>query len=351
MNLNFNQVLIYDFGWYKRSVPLTNSFGVVYPVLDDDILSAILGINDADRVLDVGGGSNPFLKATIVTEPNLINNAHRSGLSIKAGVDYVQCTAENLPFTDKYFDFAISRQVFEHVRSPKDACEEIMRVARRGFIEAPQKNYELMFGPNPSHNWFVSVVDNVLIFERRMFVRHPLRHPGMSAGPSSQEGQFILHRELKNLTNVQFYWEDSFEYEVIDSPAGFDYANPEHAAEAHLDVAICGLLQGGFYLASRESDAREAIRLRPNWAIAHNTLGIILWRQGKTKEALSEFSISERLDDCDEYKYNSSLTDGKLKPILVDFDYSIAIDEAFFSKYINRCSFNTSNYLNNPHCI
>lgn len=350
MRFNFHQILFSDFGWYKRPIPLTNSFGVVYPVLADDILSTILNINGSDKVLDIGGGSNPFSKATVVTEPHLENNAHRSGLSIKTGVDYIQCVAEKLPFADKYFDFAIARQVFEHVNSPKDACDEMMRVAKRGFIETPYKNFELMFGPNPSHNWFVSVVDNVLIFERRNFVRHPFRHPGMSAVPSSPEGQFLLHWELKNVTNVQFYWEDSFEYKVIDSPDGFNYANPEHAAEAHLDVAICGLLQGGYYLSHRENDARAAIRLRPDWALAHNTLGVILWKQGKTNEALAEFTLAAELDELDEFKYNAGLHDSNLDPLIVDFDYALPIDEVFFSRYVNHYSFITSKYLQEQHC-
>lgn len=345
MQFNFNQIFDLDLGWYKRSIPLKNSFGDVYPVLCDDILRIIFEINDSDRVLDIGGGSNPFLKATVVTEPYLENRTHRSGSAIKPDIDYVQCFAEKLPFANKFFDFAISRQVFEHVNYPKDACDEMMRVAKRGFIETPQKNFELIFGPNPSHNWFVSVVDNTLVFERRMFVRHPFRHLGMSAIPSSLEGQILIHWELKNVTNVQYYWEDSFQYEIIDLPSGYDYANPDHAAEAHLDVAICSLLQGGYFPSHRESDAREAIQLRPNWALAHNTLGILLWNQGKTSEALSEFSLAAQLDNRDEYKYNASLRDPNLKPIILDFDYSLPMDEKFFSRYTNCYSFNTVTFL------
>ncbi|SMD18132.1 hypothetical protein [Sporomusa malonica] len=140
-----------------------------------------------------------------------------------------------------------------------------------------------------------------------------------------------------------------FDYEVIDSAAGFNYSNPDHAAEAHLDVAICSLLQGGYYLSHRESDARAAIQMRPDWALAHNTIGIILWKQGKTQEALSEFAIAVQLDKRDEYKYNASLNDSKLNPMIVDFDYSLPIDEEFFSKYFTRCSFNIPDYLQQPH--
>lgn len=349
MNIDFNRLLYIEMGSYQRPIPLTNSFGVVFPVLADDILAGMFSLKGSDQILDIGGGSNPFSKATVVTEPYLEMNTHRSGVDIKSGVDYVECFAEEMPFADKQFDFAIARQVFEHVTSPKAACDEMIRVSKRGFIETPQKNYELLCGPNPSHNWFVSVVNNKLIFERRMFVRHPLRHLGLSAVPSSPEGQFLLHWELKNLTNVQFYWEDEFEYEVVDSEAGFDYSNPDHAAEAHLDVAICSLLQGGYYLWQRESDARVAVRLRPDWALAHNTLGIILWKQGKTQEALSEFTLAAQLEKRDEYKYNAGLEDSRLNPALVDFEYALAMDEKFFSNYGTCCSFNIPDYLQKLH--
>ncbi|WP_217559892.1 class I SAM-dependent methyltransferase [Paenibacillus sp. GbtcB18] len=344
-NFNFNQVININFRGYTRPIPLTNSFGNVYPVLLDDILANVLNVTDSDKVLDIGGGSNPFSKATVVTEPYLEYSAHRSGRQVKPGIEYLECFAEDLPFDNKSFDFAISRQVFEHTNSPSDACKEMMRVSKRGFIETPQKKFELLFGPNPSHNWFVSVEGDTIVFERRKFIRHSLRHLGMSAFPSSQEGQLLLHWEFKNLTNVQFYWEDHFKYEVIDSQDGFNYANPIHASEAHLDVAICGILQGGFYLDARASDARTAIQLRPDWSLAHNTLGVILWKQGDLNEALSEFRIAAELEKRDEYKHNASLSNPADEPILVDFEYALPIDEEYCSKYLNSYSLDTSKLL------
>ena len=112
-----------------------------------------------------------------------------------------------------------------------------------------------------------------------------MRHIGLSLVPSSPEGQLIIHWEFKNITNVQFYWEGEFDFQVTDSGEGFDYTNPLHASEAHLDVAICSLLHGGHHLPYREFDAREALRLRPDWALAHNTLGVILWKEKKYDEA------------------------------------------------------------------
>lgn len=345
-----DSVIIINHDNSTRLVSLANSFGKVYPSQASELLAGILNISPDDRVLDIGGGADPFTGASVVVEPYLDNASHRSGKNVLPGVDYVQSFAESLPFGDKAFDVAISRQVFEHVNSPGDACREMMRVAKRGFIETPSKIYDLLSGPNPSHQWFVSKAEDMLFFERRMFVRHPLKHLGLSSIPSSSEGQVIIHWEYRNLSSVQFYWEGSFDYRVVDSAEGFDYSNPLHASEAHLDVAICSLLHGGHYLANREYDAREALRLRPAWDLAHNTLGVILWKQGRFEEAIREFTLAAEIEPRDQYLYNLRLDPGRGEPLVVDFDYTLPEDEKFFSRHTKSGVFNTVEYLYGRHC-
>lgn len=346
--MDFSSHLDIHLGDFKKSVPLTNSFGKVYPALRDKALAAVLHLKPEEKVLDIGGGSNPFTRADVVTEPFLDHSSHRGGEGIRSNVEYVQCFAEDLPFREKEFDFSICRQVLEHVVSPEASCKEIMRVSKRGFIETPQKHFELLFGPNPSHNWFVTARENKIVFERRMFIRHPLRHLGLSYFPSTHEGQTLIHFEYKNLTNVQFYWENSFEFEVIDSEDGFNYSNPIHASEAHLDTAICGIIHGGHFLIHRESDAREAVRLRPEWALAQNTLGIILWKQGNYEEGMSCFKKAVELGDRDEYKFNANLQAGQ-EPQLADFDYGLPMDDKFLKQHASITGFDIPKYLYQPH--
>lgn len=343
--MDFATVLQVQTGSFSRPLPLTNSFGRVYPVLHDQLMVELLGIQPHQRVLDIGGGSNPFKRANVVTDAFLSSNAHRSGQAVPEGYSYVECFAEQLPFGDREFDFAISRQVFEHVCDPAAACREMMRVARRGFIETPQRNYDILMGPNPAHQWFVSVRDGRLIFERRKFIRHPFRHLGLSMIPCSGEGQFLLHWEFKNLTNVQFAWEGGFEFEVIDDGHGFSYENPDHAAEAHLDSALCSLLFPGSPLSHRENDAREALNRRPDWALAHNTLGVILWRQKKFLQAMNAFQRAAELESgSNEYAHNARL-DMDTEPLIVDFSDVLPMDEEFMAKYGTRGGVNLAMLL------
>lgn len=56
--------------------------------------------------------------------------------------------------------------------------------------------------------------------------------------------------------------------------------------------------------------------MRPGWALAHNTLRIILWKQGKNQEALSEFTFAAQLEKRDEYEYNAGLKESRLNRCL-----------------------------------
>jgi len=327
--MDFGAVLSAKVGGITRPLPLTNSFGRVIPALDDQLTAELLGIGPNETVLDIGGGSSPFRRANTVTDAYLTHNSHRGGQPVPAGHHYVECRAEELPFRDGEFDFAISRQVFEHTDDPAAACREMMRVARRGFIETPERNYDILLGPNPSHQWFISTHGTTLVFERRRFIRHPFRHIGLSFIPSSPEGQYLIHWEFKNLSNVQYYWAGSFDYIIIDDGNGFDYHNPDHAAEAHLDSALCSLLFAGSPPAHREADAREALRLRPDWALAHNTLAALLWLQGRREEAEAHFTRAALLDPtCPTYIRNASLPP-EGTPEIVDFTDTLPLDEAF----------------------
>lgn len=282
--MSWNQILNLPMGRWSRPIPLTNSFGAVVPP-SGQLIPPLFSIRPGERVLDVGGGSQPLPRADVVVEPNLEDGAHRGGR--EAGVDgrTVRAHAEALPFADRSFDFVHCRQVLEHVDDPLAACRELMRVGKRGFLETPRKAYDVLMGPNPSHQWLVSSVDGALIFERRTFVRHPFGHPGLAPAPNSAEGQAIAHWELANLTNVQFYWEDGFDVEVHDDGGGFRYADDTHAAYAHLDSAFCGLRLAGSPAEHRLADAEAACRRLPDFAPAHAVRGLWLRKVGRTPAA------------------------------------------------------------------
>ncbi len=216
----------------------TNFFGTVFPTYDHDAIARIFGIEPSARVLDVGGGHNPFVSANYIVDTDMTHGIHRDGQVIyeaKRG-RYIKADIHSLPFPDKSMDFVFCSHVLEHVSDPERACKEIIRVGKRGFIETPRKWVEFFAG-YPSHRWLIDLVDGVIIFERRCFIDSPFLNFALPPVWNSTELQERALKKYRNISHVQLSWEGAFKYRVIDHGGGFDYSNPYHAALAHFFFA------------------------------------------------------------------------------------------------------------------
>ncbi len=215
-----------------------NFFGINYPTEDHEILVKMFSIKENELVLDVGGGHKPFSRADFIVEKNLLNAEHRDGKEIPLSKlnKYIVADVTSLPFKDKSFDFVFCSHVLEHVKDPETACRELMRIGKRGYIETPRKWTEFYAG-HPSHRWLVDLIDGKLCFEKRRFINSPFMNfmlPQIWKNPELYESALTTFR---NITCVQLYWEDSFEF-VIDTKHTeedffFDYDDPEQAAYSH----------------------------------------------------------------------------------------------------------------------
>lgn len=92
------------------------------------------------RILDVGGGfgrntlsfSQLWDEATLL-DPSAKNLAEaKSYLKGRQNVQFIQGTAEKLPFPDNYFDTLVCIRVFHHLPQPKPAIKEFYRVLKPG---------------------------------------------------------------------------------------------------------------------------------------------------------------------------------------------------------------------------
>ena len=146
----------------------------------------------ADRVLDVGGWHNPFHPATHVIDLNGYAT-RRTADSLTPG-EPERFTADSWaikdicagawPYEDGSFDFAICSHILEDVRDPLIVCRELVRVARRGYIEVPSRLREIYskawafhlragLGRMPEvgfyhHRWFVDLASpDRLTFRRK----------------------------------------------------------------------------------------------------------------------------------------------------------------------------------------
>lgn len=223
----------------------SNFFGPLYPTEDHVRLVEIFGIGLSDRVLDIGGGHNPFSRADVIIDAEFEGTAHRDGQTIRQDLRHKFIKADvcgRLPFEDKSFDFVFCSHVLEHVPDPEAACNEIMRVGKRGYIETPRKWMEFFAG-HPSHQWLVDVNGAELAFEKRRFIESPYMNCALLAAWRNEDLLEQGMGRFRNISCVQFPWEGSFRVTVAGKDsADYDYSNPRHAARAHFHVARNALI-------------------------------------------------------------------------------------------------------------
>lgn len=80
---------------------------------------------------------------------------------------FIRCSVEKTPFKNKEFDFVYCSHVLEHAKDPGRACDEIMRIGKRGYIETPTRSSDILFniGRGEKHHlWHIVAAGGCLIF-------------------------------------------------------------------------------------------------------------------------------------------------------------------------------------------
>jgi hypothetical protein len=188
---------------------------MVYPTEDHETMVRTLGIGDGERVLEIGGGGNPFSRADVLVDVDFQTGRHRDGGGVCKGASghYVQADLAALPFREKSFDFVICIQVLEHVDDPGSACDELMRVAHRGFIETPRKWTEYYAG-HPTHQWLVDEMGGRLVFEPILYDSSPFLNFALPSLWKSSELVKRARRSHPHIPCIQMAWKDRFSYEI-----------------------------------------------------------------------------------------------------------------------------------------
>lgn len=179
-------------------------------------------INKEDKVLDIGSGGYPFPLATHLADFYEGDTTHRYELLKKDARPFTNCNVEQTPFADKEFDFVYCSHVLEHVEDPARACQELMRIGKRGYIETPSKISDVMFNftkiPN-HHKWHTQILNNTLIFlewkdrERRDLGTDYFFHQFHSQWKNPFQDLVYENRDL--FVNMML-WENKFDYIVIN---------------------------------------------------------------------------------------------------------------------------------------
>lgn len=176
-------------------------------------------IQPQERVLDVGGGVNPFPHATIIVDRFLESTIHRGETIVRDGRPVIVADISDLPFQDGRFDYVYCSHVLEHVEDPIKACSELMRVGKRGFIETPTYAKDMLFAwAEEMHKWHVVAISDILAF----FEYSPRQEVGIR---STVWRDIIFHRhyhplqaafyENQDIFNTMLCWSDHFKVVVF----------------------------------------------------------------------------------------------------------------------------------------
>ena len=167
------------------------------------------------KILDVGGSSGPYKRATHIIdyvpfEEVQYHQAKWDGEVCFSWATYTQwdiCDRKPFPFKDKEFDFTICSHVLEDIRDPLWVCSELIRISKAWYIETPSRVYELTFGIEAKnlawashHRWIVEDIDGELSFTFKNFYAHK-KSVNSKNKPLTEENKI-----------VQFFWKDSFKF-------------------------------------------------------------------------------------------------------------------------------------------
>jgi hypothetical protein len=169
-------------------------------------------------VLDVGGWAKPLPRADWVIDlmPYETRGAYGTEpggperFSAETWVERDICNREPWPFEDRQFDFAVCSHTLEDVRDPVGVCDELVRVARAGYIEVPSRAAEQSVGMQgriagwSHHRWLVDAREGRVDFVLKPHMIHA--HPDLQL-PRGFGRSLPLEEQV-----TTFWWEGAFEY-------------------------------------------------------------------------------------------------------------------------------------------
>ncbi len=167
-------------------------------------------------VLEVGSGGSPHFRSDVLCEKYASGEGTARVGELKIDRPFVFGDAESLPFVDNAFDYVVCFHMLEHLDKPEKCLEELMRVARAGYIETPSEMTEKIQGWT-CHKWFVRLEDGRLILTQKEepvfdsvlhIAFHSLAH---------QRDRAYLKFIMKNrkLFTMAHEWKDTIEYEIF----------------------------------------------------------------------------------------------------------------------------------------
>jgi len=193
---------------------------------EPNVQRALQVIQPGWKVLDIGGWACPFNRATHVMDAEPYGTrgyyAKIGGRGSQGGDQeyftestWIQrdiCGREPYPFGDKEFDFVICSHTLEDIRDPLWVCSEMVRIARRGYLEIPSRLWETCLGAeHPSlaglshHRWLIEISGHHVSFLPKYHMIH--------RGPRYNLPASLLRQLTPEESIAYLFWEGDFTFE------------------------------------------------------------------------------------------------------------------------------------------
>ncbi|MGO6816528.1 class I SAM-dependent methyltransferase [Rhizobium brockwellii] len=178
-------------------------------------------IGEGDLVLDVGSGGWPFKRADHLADKFPEETSHRVETMVRDERPFFEVDLEKLPFEDRAYDFVFCSHVLEHLDNPGQAMRELMRVARRGYIEVPTRLSDVMFNftrLQNHHRWHSLRLGNtLLLIEWNERERRELGNDFFTALHSEYSNNFQdFFERNRDLFFTSYSWDEKIEFLIID---------------------------------------------------------------------------------------------------------------------------------------
>lgn len=180
-------------------------------------------------VLEIGAGGNPYPRANVLLDA-YERTPERVESDLTRDRPVVLAMAERLPFRDKVFDFAIASHVLEHSADPEAFLNEMMRVARAGYIETPDAFFERI-NPFTYHRLEVTDRDGTILIYKKPSWRHDSYIVDLYER-KLKDSAFIRYASTHPAPfYMRFYWRDliSFRIENPETDASWPLPPEAHA--------------------------------------------------------------------------------------------------------------------------
>jgi hypothetical protein len=140
-------------------------------VLADSVCRLEQELPDDAVVLDIGAWGRPFRRADLVMDQMPyetrglygFDGAEPERFDASRWLRRDICDKTPFPFEDNEIDFVICSHTLEDIRDPIWVCQEMVRIAKAGYVEVPSRLQEQSYGVNgpwvgwSHHRWLVDI--------------------------------------------------------------------------------------------------------------------------------------------------------------------------------------------------